>query len=372
MLFKDIVGHEAIKDRLIQTVAEQRVSHAQLFLGPEGSGSLPLAIAFAQYLNCTNRQPDDACGECPSCQKFQKLIHPDLHFVFPLVSSLKNPVSESHMEPWREQLLTQPYFSQNQWVARLGAENKQGFISKDEANHILRKMAYKTYEGEYKVLILWLPEKLNAYAANALLKLVEEPPEKTIFLLVSEQHERILPTILSRTQMLRIPKIGKLDLARALHMREGVPQDEAADMAQLADGNYVLALEHIRESTETREYFEQFVALMRMAFKRDIASIVSWVDKIHSWGRERQKAFLTYALRMLRENFMLQQKQTQLAALTKNENNFAAKFHPYIHEQNVFQLNAEINEAIADIEMNGYGKTILLDLALRIVKLIRS
>jgi len=372
MLFKDIVGHESLKARLLQTVAEQRVSHAQLFLGPEGSGALPLAIAFAQYLNCTQRTADDACGVCPSCQKFNKLIHPDLHFVFPLVSSLKHPVSESHMEPWREQVLSQPYFNQNQWVAKLGAENKQCYISKDEANHVLRKMAYKTYEGEYKILIIWLPEKLNAYAANALLKLIEEPPEKTLFLLVSEQHERILTTILSRTQMFRVPKISKSDLAKALQEREGVDSRQAQDIAQIADGNYVRALENLQESNETREYFEQFVALMRMSFKRDVVSIVNWVDKIHGWGRERQKSFLSYALRMIRENFMLQQKQTQLAALTQTENGFASKFHPFINERNVFQLNHEINEAIADIEMNAYGKTVLLDFALRVVKLIKS
>ncbi|MCA1746534.1 MAG: DNA polymerase III subunit delta, partial [Bacteroidales bacterium] len=207
MLFRDVLGQEQVKKRLIQSVRDNRISHAQLFFGPEGTGKLPLAIAYAQYMCCEHPSEDDSCGICPSCIKYNKLAHPDLHFAFPVVNTKKGAgktVSDHFIAQWRETVTTNPYISENQWYGVIDAENKQGFISRNESNEVVRKLSLKSYEAPYKVLIIWLAEKMNASAANALLKLIEEPPDRTVFLLVAEHTDQIIPTILSRTQMIRI------------------------------------------------------------------------------------------------------------------------------------------------------------------------
>ncbi|MDY6800017.1 MAG: DNA polymerase III subunit [Bacteroidota bacterium] len=375
MQFKEVVGQSKIKEQLIYTVEENRISHAQLFLGPEGSGNLALAIAYAQYIACTNKQGNDSCGVCSSCQKFKKLIHPDLHFVFPVNTSKtikKNPVSDDYISQWRTILIENPYINQNKWYEIIEIENKQGVISKNESYEILRKLNLKTFESEYKFMIIWLPEKMNTYAATKLLKFIEEPPEKTLFFLVSENSEQIIPTILSRTQLIKIPKIDYDSVYSALCDRLGVNPDKALDIAHLANGNYFEALNLVHAGDQDYENLERFKSLMRLAYSQKIVEIIDWVDEIARIGREKQKGFLTYSLRLLRENFMLNIKRKEIVYLTQKEYIFSEKFSQFIHQENVSKLYEVFNMAYADIGMNAYNKIVFLDVALKIVKLIRK
>ncbi|MDX9695193.1 MAG: DNA polymerase III subunit delta [Bacteroidales bacterium] len=375
MLFKEIIGQQKIKDRLIQTVKDNRISHAQLFLGPEGSGNLALAIAYAQYIACTNKHDSDSCGVCPSCQKFAKLVHPDLHFVFPVATTKaikKDPVSDDFIAQWREALIENPYINQTRWYDIIDVENKQGLISKNESSVIVRKLSLKTFEADYKTLIMWLPEKMNSAAANTLLKIIEEPPSKTLFILVSENSEQIITTILSRTQLIKIPQIDAENLHTALCDRMGLNADKAYDIVHLANGNYLSALNLIETTDENSENHDRFVEIMRFCYQNKIIEIVNWVESISTIGREKQKRFLEYAIRMIRENFMLNINQKNIVYLTKQEAEFSNKFYPFINKENVFKIYEHLNRAFADIEMNAYNKIVFLDLGLKLVKLINK
>lgn len=375
MLFSEVLGQEKIKQRLIRSVQESRISHAQLFFGPEGSGKLPLALAYARYICCEQPGEQDACGTCPSCIKFGKLAHPDLHFVFPVVNvkqGSSNTVSDHFIGEWREALLHNPYISENQWYDVIGAENKQGFISRNESNEVLRKLSLKSYEAPYKVLIVWMAEKMNASAANALLKLLEEPPERTLFLLVANQTDQILPTILSRTQMIRIPHLTDE------HMKEGLDnkfpgRDEmVADVIRRAHGNFSKAVQLMESGEREQEHFEEFVFLMRKCYARDIVELHRWTERVAGWGRERLKMFLSYALRLIRENFMLHLRQDEITYLSAKEEEFSRRFSAFIHPGNVFSMAAEFERAIDHIGANGYARLVLLDLAIKNILLLKQ
>jgi len=375
MQFKEVVGHKNIKEKLIQTVKGNRISHAQLFLGENGSGILALAIAYAQYVSCENKLDDDSCGVCSSCLKFNKLAHPDLHFVYPVSTSKavkKDPVSDDYIAHWRETIIENPYINQNKWYEIIDVENKQGIISKNESYEILKKLNLKTFESEYKIMIIWLPEKMNAFAANKLLKLIEEPPEKTLFLLVSESTEQILPTILSRTQLIKIPKIDNDSMRSALCDRNGLAPEKANDIVHLANGSYFEAQNLIHSAEEDNYNFDQFTTMMRLAYQRKVIEIIDWVDEISRIGREKQKNFLLYALRLVRENFMLNIENKELVYLTRKELDFSEKFSQFIGQDNVYDIYEALNRAHSDIEMNAYNKIVFLDLALKIIKLIKK
>ena len=375
MQFKEVVGHQKVKEKLIHTIKENRISHAQLFLGGEGSGNLALAIAYAQYVSCENKQERDSCGVCVSCLKFQKLVHPDLHFVYPVSTSKavkKDPVSDDYITQWRETIIENPYINQNKWYEIIDIENKQGIISKNESYEILKKLNLKTFESEYKIMIIWLPEKMNAFAANKLLKLIEEPPAKTLFILVSENSEQILPTILSRTQLIKIPKIDNESMRNALCDRFGLLPEKAGDIVPLANGNYFNAQNLISSTEEDNYNFDQFTQFMRLSYQRKVIEIIDWVDEISRIGREKQKNFLFYTLRLVRENFMLNIENRELVYLTKKELEFSEKFSQFINQENVYQIYEALNRAHSDIEMNAYNKIVFLDLALKIIKLIKK
>ena len=242
MFFKDVIGQEETKQRLIQEVNEGRIPHAQLICGPEGVGKLPLALAYARYISCTNRGATDACGVCPSCVKFSKLVHPDVHFVFPVVKSGR---SDDYIVEWRRMVLNNLYFNLNHWLNEINAENAQAVIYTKESDEIMKKLSLKSSEGGFKITIIWLPEKMQLACSNKLLKLLEEPPEKTVFLLVSEAPDLILPTILSRTQRFNIRKIDEASIAQVLQQKYGVQQATSATIAHLANGNFIKALETI-------------------------------------------------------------------------------------------------------------------------------
>ena len=375
MQFREVIGQQKVKERLINTVRENRISHAQLFLGPEGSGNLALAIAYAQYIACSDRQENDSCGVCPSCLKYKKLVHPDLHFVYPVATSKavsKDPVSDDYIAQWRETIIENPYINETRWYEVIDVENKQGIISKNESQEILRKLNLKTFEADYKIMIIWLPEKMNAAAANKLLKLIEEPPEKTLFLLVSENSEQIISTILSRTQLVKIPRIDNECMRNALCDRFGLAPEKAGDIVHLSNGNFFDA-QNIIHSVEEDEYnFNQFTTVMRLSYQRKMNEIVNWVDDMAQVGREKQKSMLAYSLRLIRENFMLNLQKKEMVYLTQKEYDFSVKFSPFINMNNIQILYQEFNRAHADIEMNAYAKIVFLDLALKIMKCIRA
>ncbi len=373
MQFKEIIGQETIKKQLIKTVEDNRISHAQLFIGPQGVGKLSLAIAYAQYINCQDKKEDDSCGVCNSCKKYNKLIHPDLHFVFPVkkASEAKPETSDTYLEKWRSRITENPYISPNQWYEMLELENKQGIIPTSESNNIIRKLNYKTFEADYKVMIIWLPERMHQSAANKLLKMIEEPPPFTIFLLVSENSDLILPTILSRTQNIKVPKIDDQSMFNSLSDHFGLETKKAQEIVHLANGSYLNALNYLKTSEDEQINFSRFIDLMRLCYSKKVPEILSWVDETGSIGRERQKMFLQYAARMVRENFMMHLQMEKIVYLTDEEKKFSGKFSQFINERNANRIYTEFNKAYRDIQMNAHGKTVLLDLAIKLMKLLR-
>lgn len=374
MRFSEIPGQKEIINKLISSVRSERVSHAQLFAGPEGCGSLPLALAYAQYVSCENRSNRDSCGSCKSCIKYEKMIHPDLHFVFPVIKDKKNnePVSDTYIEQWREFVCLNPYFGLNKWLDSIEVGNAQGLIFATEASEILRKLSLKSFESDFKIMIIWLPEKMHISTSNKLLKLIEEPPEKTLFILVSEEPDKVIPTVVSRCQLIKIPAFKREDISGYLSERFRIHKAKADDISWISNGNLNRAIELCENEDSSLLNLERFKNLMRFAWKRDIVSIITWSEEIASIGREPQKSFLSFALRLLRENLMLtlDQLKNQLVFLTGEEADFSSKFHPFISQDNIYSFADELNNAYAHIEANGNAKIVFLDLGLRITRLI--
>lgn len=375
MKFSQIPGQKEIIAKLLMSVSQERVSHAQLFSGPEGCGSLALALAYAQYISCENRKPDDSCGVCKSCVKYEKMIHPDQHFVFPVIKDKKNsdPVSDSFIEHWREFVIRSPFFTINSWLDSIEVGNAQGLIFASEASEIIKKLSLKSFESDFKIMIIWLPEKMHQTTANKLLKLIEEPPEKTLFLLVSEESDKIIPTMLSRCQLVKIPAFSREDIEKYLTNRFGIDAKKASELAAVANGNIVRAIGLCENNDAYILNLGRFRNLMRNAWKRDIISVIEWSEGMAVTGREAQKNFLSFALRLLRENLMLSlcQVKDNLIFLTGEEAEFSKKFHPFINQTNVYPLADELNLAFSHIEANGNPKIIFLDLALKVARLIR-
>ncbi len=378
MFFKDIAGHSAIKQKLIHSVKQNRVSHALLFAGPEGNGKLSLAIAFAQYLSCENKQENDSCGTCPSCVKFQKIVHPDLHFVFPVVKlkAATKPVSDNFIKEWRDFISTSSYHSFKKWLKKMGTENQQAGIFAQESEEIVKKLNLKSFESDYKVMIIWMPEKMNISASNKLLKMIEEPPPKTIFILVAEDIENIIKTILSRTQLIKIPKIGDQIMFDAIKEKHHFPDEKIKEIVRISDGNFLKAEELIQniDGLSENENFNHFTFFMRHAYGVKIPELVEWAENMAKSGREAQKEFLRYALKLLRENLILNispENQNKIIFLTDKEDNFSLKFNKFIHKNNIIQLTNEFNEAYNHIERNGNGKLIFTDLALKTTRLLK-
>ncbi len=375
MQFKDVVGQERIISLLTTSVNSGRIPHAQLFFGPPGCGSVPMAIAYAQFIACENKTLVDSCGTCNSCRKFHKLEHPDLHFAFPVNTSKtvsKDPVSDDYLTNWREQVSQNPYFLSSHWYNFIGLENKQGLISKNESEAVIRKLSLKSFESEYKFLILWLPEKMNATAANMLLKLVEEPPSKTIFLLIAENPSEVLVTISSRTQPVKLDRLSSESINNSLQTIYGVEPEDAHSIARLSNGSFINALELLETTEENIFNFENFTNIMRLCYARNIPEINLWVEKMAGIGRERLKTFFTYTLRLIRENFIMNLKNEDIIYMSKEEEAFSKKFHPFINGRNVIGIAGEMNSASADIERNANAKIVLFDMALKIVKLIKK
>lgn len=369
MYFRDVIGLHDVKKYLINSVKQGLIPHARIFYGPEGVGKLPLAIAYARYLNCSNRGEEDACGECPSCHKFDKLAHPDLHFVFPVV---KSKVSDQYLPEWRDFLSKNCYFSLNDWLAYIDAQNAQGIIYSKESDEIIRKLSLKVYEAPYKIMIVWLPEKMHESCSNKLLKLIEEPPEHTVFLLVSEDSENVLQTIWSRCQPLHIRSIESEEMIIALKEHFGLLDDEAHTTAHIANGSFTKAKEIVQASEHTEHMFYLFKKMMRNAYGRKIKEIKAISAELAGIGREMQKSFLCYALRLFREYFVSNLGIKEIIYLNKEEAKFGEHFASFINERNIDGLNDEFSLAYRQIEQNGNAKIIFLDLCLKVTLYLRK
>ena len=372
MFFRDIIGQEEIKQRLIQNVQENKIAHAQLFCGGEGVGKLPLAIAYARYISCLNPSNEDACGKCPNCIKFNHLAHPDLHFIFPVVKkkSTKDVVSDDYIAEWRELIAKTPYFNLHTWLEEMGAENQQAQIYVKESNEIIRKLSLKSSQGGYKIIIIWLPEKMNQECSNKLLKLLEEPAEQTVFLLVSEEPDMLLTTIQSRTQRINIKGIEEKDLKEALMNIHGLQEQDATDIAHRSEGNFWKAIESISLNEENKLFFDLFVALMRLSYQRKIKEMKVWSENVAAMGRERQKHFLSYCQRMIRENFIYNFHNRSITYLGSEEEAFSTRFAPFINERNVMEIMSELNEAQRHIEQNVNAKMVFFDFSLKMIVLL--
>ena len=379
MLFKEVLGQEKLKELLLHSVREGRMPHAQLFLGPKGSANLALALAFAQYVGCLNKQQDDACGTCPSCMKHMKFVHPDLHFVFPVATTTKvkaKPISKNFLPEWRSLLDENPYFSLFDWLKHIGVENKQGRISVEESAHILKDLSLKPYESETRVMLIWMPEKMNIQAANKLLKIVEEPPQKTLFLLVAESTENMLATVLSRTQLLKVPRYSDEEVLGYL-TNCSVEKGKAKMISTLVEGNIYEALqlaEHVEDSEQNALSFVQWMRLCFSALQvKDIDKLVQWSETMAKAGRENQKNFLLFASNVMRDALLKNYGVEKMMKMNVSGQNFTMeKFAPFIHAENCMEIISELNMAQLHIERNANPKILFLDTSFKIARLLHK
>lgn len=374
MQFKDIIGQQDIKKRLLDSAKRGIVPHAQLFGGPVGIGKLPLAIAYAQYLNCENPGEDDSCGHCPSCTKYNHLAHPDLHFVFPIIkkAAKKKEVCDDYIADWREFIHRNIYFDLTQWLAYIDAENSQGLIYAKESEEIIRKLSLRIYEAKYKIMIIWMPEKMHESCANKLLKIIEEPTDQTIFLLVSDTPDQIITTIQSRCQRINIHGVDKEDIVQALQSQYNISPADAESVAHLSKGSYLKAMETISLDEEHKFFFDLFVKMMRASYARDIKAIKAIGNELAGIGREAQKNYLIYAQRMIREYFVSNMQQLDMVYLAQDESNFGTRFAPFINERNIIGFMDELALAERHIEQNVNSKMVFFDLCLKITMLLKS
>ncbi len=376
MRFSEILGQKHIKNHLQQSADNGRIPHAQLFVGKEGSGTLAMAIAYAQYLLCNKNSNAEICNI-----KCDKLSHPDLHFAFPVTINdkvKKHPVSSLFLNEWRSFVNNQPYGNLFHWLQSIGVEKKQGNIGVDEAEAIVKSLQLKSYEGGFKVMIIWMAEKMNIAASNKLLKLIEEPPKKTVFLLITENEEQIIGTIRSRCQALHFPVLSESDIVNGLISKENISENEARKIAHQCDGNYNKALHILNNDSADTVFEEWFIIWIRAAFRAKgnasvVNELIDWSNAIAKTGRETQKRFLDYCLQFFRQALLTNYKATNLVFLETQTQGFELKkFAPFIHGGNIIDINKELNDAIYHIERNGNGKIILLDLSIKLTRLLHT
>lgn len=373
MRFAEVIGHNEIGVRLRAGAQSGRVAHAQLFDGPEGSGTMALALAYAQYLHCTDSSEMDSCGICSSCKSYQTLQHPDLHWSFPFFKKegSEQSTSQPFQAAWRERMLKGPYFGQEEWLQAIGADKKQLFISVNEALEINRKLGLKSFQGGWKILILWLPEAMRVDTANKMLKLIEEPTNGTVMLFVSEHFDQLLATIRSRVQTIRIPRLSDLEAQEALSTHFSLEPELAEQWAHVFEGNLAAAL-RLRGTSDEGNDHALFAQWMRACFAKDSPTILQLSEEFTKPGREAMKQFLVYSMHMVRQCIVGNYGAQELVRLTQEEHEFAQKFAPFIHHGNVLKLHELLEKAHGDIAGNVNGRLVFLDLSVQVNILLRA
>lgn len=375
MLFSEIPGQNEVKNHLRRLVEKDKIPHAILLDGPAGTGKFALARAFAQYIHCQNRTPDgDSCGRCASCQQHAAFNHIDTLYSFPVIKrgSGKVTVSDDYITEFRDFLLESPFMDFELWLNILGDTNAQPSIFVDEANELIRKLSFTAHSSKYKIVIMWLPERLKTEAGNKLLKLIEEPFPDTIFILCTDNSRQILPTIYSRTQRILVKRYSDQDILSFIQKTNRLESSLIEQISRLAEGNLNTALNLISVSKEQKKYLELFMELMRKAYMRDVGALKKWASDVADLKREREMKFLDYCARMIRENFILNLKKPQLNVLNQEEAQFSSKFSPFINERNVLKLFQCFNDAKTDIALNAYAKLVNFDLAIKTILLIKQ
>ena len=367
MQFSEVIGQQEAKERLIQMVKEDRLPHAIMLCGPQGCGKKALAIAFACQLLDN--------GTSSAKAMLQKLEHPDLHFTYPTIklpsmSTDHIPVSDDFAKEWHDLITDTVYFSMDEWMQMMGGENQQAIITAGESDELVRKLSLKSSQGGYKVSIIWLPERMNIACANKLLKLIEEPPQQTVFIMVSEEPDKLLETIRSRVQRIDIKKISNEDIQQALISRRGIGEEDARRISRLANGNWLKALEELQVGSENELFLDMYIMLMRLAYQRKIKDLRKWSEQMAAMGREKQKRWLNYFLRMTRENFMYNFQNEELCYMTQKEEAFAKNFARFVNEGNILPISDMANLAIRDIGQNANAKIVFFDFALQMIVLL--
>ena len=359
----------------MQLMEEKRLPHALLFCGPAGCGKMAMAMAFASYLLTSTTDNDNARRNAEAM--LAQWQHPDLHFTFPVIkpagtSADHKMVSDDFAKEWHAMLMEGPYFSIDQWLDRMHAANQQAIIYASESDDIIRKLSLKSSQGGYKVSIIWLPERMNGECANKLLKIIEEPPQQTVFLMVSEEPEKLLETIRSRTQRIDMKKTATEAIEQALVERRGINENTAHRIARVANGNWLKALEELDAGNENRLFLDMFIMLMRLAYQRNVKELKQWSENVAAFGREKQKRMMTYFLRLVRENFMYNFQNPELVYMTQEEEDFAKNFARFINESNVMGLSELFTKIIRDIGQNANPRIVFYDMALKVIVLLRQ
>ena len=369
MQFKDVVGQNELKSQLIRDVNQDKISHAQLFLGKMGHGGLPLALSYVQYIFCENKTEQDSCGVCPSCRKVTDLQHPDLHFSFPVVQAIGKK-SDLFIKEWRQQIKENPYFDLTGWTEKIDDKGRKPIISVEEGQNIIQKLSLKSFEGGYKVVIVWMAEEMNPVCANKLLKILEEPPARTLFLMIADAQESILQTILSRTQLVQIPRIDTKSLVQYIQTNHHLDVSAATSLSSLADGDLV-EIENLLSTTQDKDSNrELFVQLMRVCFKKDVLAMMDWAENVGSIGKEKQKMFLRYALHMFRQSLLKNYGTTQLSRTSKEEDDFLKNFAKFITGNNITGFVDTFNDAHYHIDRNAHAKILFTELTFKVMRYI--
>lgn len=362
MAFEQVIGQRDVQQRLTQMVDEGRLPHAIMLCGPQGAGKFALAVGFAKVLLGNSKMLD-------------KLEHPDLHFTYPTIklpsmSSDHKPISDDFAREWHELVMQSHYFTMTEWMEQMGGENQQAIITAGESDELVRKLSLKSSQGGYKVSIIWLPERMNIECANKILKLLEEPPSQTVFIMVCQEPDRLLETIRSRVQRIDIKRIDQTDIELALIERRGLTEEMAHRTARMANGSWLKALEMLSTDSENELFLDMFQMLMRLAYQRKVKDLKTWAERMASMGRERQRRFLEYFLRLVRENFMYNFQREELCYMTQREEEFARKFARFINEANVLPITDLANLAIRDISQNANAKIVFFDFTLQMIVLL--
>ncbi|MFN0274476.1 MAG: ATP-binding protein [Chitinophagales bacterium] len=369
MQFKDIIAQDQLKAQLTKSVQENRVSHAQLFLGPEGCGNLAMAIAYAQYINCENRSETDSCGICPSCTKSEKFIHPDIHFTFPFINADKKEKCADWLPEWREFLVNIVYGNYNDWIQQISAENKQGNINAKECMDIIHRLSFKTFEAEYKILILWLPEFLEK-EGNRLLKIIEEPPDNTIFLFVANDADKIINTILSRLQLVKFPRLNDYSIAMQIEKNYNLTAQQSKQIAAMSDGNFREAMQLL--SFTENENTTTLRSWMEHVYRRNIKELFTWNDVFAKWGRENQKNFFHYCIHFFREVLLLQTGTEELGRLTDNEIKTAEGLSKVLSVEKTIAITNLLDKGIYFVERNANAKILIAYLSSEIMYIVHE